>query len=407
MIAEAAALRAELEARNAELQMANEHLVMAAMQAEDRRQRMEEFLAMLAHELRNPLAPISTAAAILERSADDPAKVKWVHRVLRRQVVHLTRLLDDLLDASRVTRGKIVLKRAPVLLGTVIDAAVDETRLMVGEREQELVVAQADGDVTIDGDAVRLTQVVCNLLHNASKFTPTHGALRITTDVGPDVVTIHVTDNGAGISARALPHVFDLFAQGDASLSRSTGGLGIGLTVVRSIVELHGGSVSGRSDGPGLGSDFTVTLPLAPRGTAAQVTAAERPRQVTGRRIAVIDDNVDAAEAMAILLELAGHEVEVTHDGLAGLDLVVRARPDVVICDIGLPGIDGYEVARRVRAEMSDPPTLIALSGYGQREDRERSLDAGFVEHLVKPADPDDVLDCIERVAGKQDENRP
>ncbi len=354
---------------------------------------------MLAHELRNPLAPISTAAAILERSDCDPAKVKWVQNVLRRQVVHLTRLLDDLLDASRVTRGKIVLKRTPLLLGTVIDSAVDETRLMVGKREQELVVALADGDVTIDGDAVRLTQVVCNLLHNASKFTPTHGTLRITTDVGPDAVTIHVTDNGDGISAEALPHIFDLFTQGDASLSRTTGGLGIGLTVVRSIVELHGGSVSVRSDGPGRGSDFAVILPLAPRGTAASVTAADRPHHLTGHRIVVIDDNVDAASAMAILLELAGHEVEVAHDGLAGLGLVVRARPDVVICDIGLPGIDGFEVARRVLAEMSDPPLLIAVTGYGQLEDRERSKDAGFAAHLVKPVDPDRLLERIEELA--------
>ncbi|MEO5826390.1 MAG: ATP-binding protein [Gemmatimonadales bacterium] len=410
VIAEAVALRAELEARNAELQEANQHLVIAAMRAsdmaeaatraDDRRQRMEEFLAMLAHELRNPLAPISTATAILERSEGDPATVKWVQGVLRRQLVHLTRLLDDLLDASRVTRGKILLKRESVSLRSVVDAAVDETRSIVTERDQNLTVTLPDADATIDGDLVRLTQVVCNLLHNASKFTPTQGSLALTADVAADMVTVHVIDNGAGISAETLPLVFDLFSQGDHSLSRSAGGLGIGLTVVQSIVELHGGTVSVRSEGVGHGSEFVVTLPRAKRDAPLPVDDQGRPQVAqSGRRIVLIDDNVDAASAMSILLELAGHEVEVSHDGLKGFDCIVQKRPDVVVCDIGLPGIDGYEVARRVLSEIPEPPLLIAMTGYGQREDHERSLAAGFAAHLVKPVDPERVLACIEQLA--------
>ncbi len=354
---------------------------------------------MLAHELRNPLAPISTATAILERSEGDPATTKWVQGVLRRQLVHLTRLLDDLLDASRVTRGKIVLKKEPLLLREIIEAAVDETRPIVMEREHELTVTLPRNDLHVVGDQVRLTQVVCNLVHNAAKFTPPGGSVAISAEGDGESISLRVVDTGPGISPDALPRVFDLFSQGDDSLSRSAGGLGIGLTVVRSIVEMHGGTVSVESGGPDGGSTFTVRLPASARRetTDAEVEADARAHRMgSGRRIVLVDDNIDATTAMGILLELAGHHVEVAHDGLKGLECIIRTRPEVVICDIGLPGIDGYEVARRVRQELANPPVIIAITGYGQLEDHERSRSAGFAAHMVKPVDPDRLLERIE-----------
>ena len=359
----------------------------------------EEFLAMLAHEVRNPLAPIANAVAVLHGVTSDEPLLQWVHDVIRRQVTQLTRLVDELLDASRVTTGKVALHKRPISITRIVDQAVDAGRPQIEQCHQALTVALPSGPVYVDGDLTRLAQVLGNLLHNAARYTQEGGSIALSAAVNGESVIFRVTDNGRGISTEALPHIFDLFAHGDSSPISSPGGLGIGLTVARSIVELHGGTLAARSDGPGHGSEFTVTLPVSHGTPADGARGRHHPDTASTQahfRITLIDDDADSNIALGILLQRAGHEVSAALTGLAGLELVRQNRPHIVLCDIGLAGMDGYAVAARLREQALDPrPTAIAITGYGQPEDRARALAAGFDHHLVKPVDPDMLLRLI------------
>jgi PAS domain S-box-containing protein len=367
-----------------------------ALREADRRK--DEFLAMLAHELRNPLAPILHAVQILRRLEPATPEQAWCEEVIERQTAHLTRLVDDLLDISRITQGKVTLQREPVELAAIVGRAVETVRPFLEGRRHELVVDLPREPVVLEGDLVRLAQVLSNLLHNAGKYTPDGGRIELSAERRNGEALLRLRDNGIGIPAAKLPRVFDLFMQVDRSLSRSEGGLGVGLTLVRSLVEMHGGSIEAWSDGPGLGTEMTIRLPARIEPPAAAEALPAEPDQAPApdrRRILVVDDNQDSAESLALLLEIYGHEVQVAFTGPAALDRARTFLPDVVLLDIGLPGMDGYEVARQLRAER-DGCRLVALTGYGQDEDRRRSREAGFDHHLIKPVD----LEALVRVLG-------
>jgi two-component system CheB/CheR fusion protein len=361
--------------------------------------RKDEFLAMLAHELRNPLAPIRNASQLLKRLGPPVPELQWARDVIDRQAEHLGRLVDDLLDVSRITQGKITLRKEKVDLIGAIGRALEACRPLIDARGQRLNVSLPDSALPVEGDPTRLTQVVANLLNNAAKFTPEGGLIWLTAESVAGEVVLRVRDTGAGIAADLLPHVFDLFRQADRSLDRSQGGLGVGLTLVRSLLDLHGGSVEAFSEGPEQGSEFVVRLPALatqelPR-PAAPVTASD-VRPTAAYRILVVDDNVDSAESIGLLLELNAHHVRLAHDGPTALEVATSFRPEVIVLDIGLPGMDGYEVARRLRSGSATRDVLlIALTGYGQAEDRLRSHAAGFDHHLVKPVDTDLLQDLI------------
>jgi signal transduction histidine kinase/CheY-like chemotaxis protein len=380
----------ELHTANEELQSMNDELearVAELGDAAEASRHKDDFLAMLAHELRNPLAPIVSAMHVLRLHPEDAQRVQQAREVVERQVGHQARLLDDLLDVSRITRGKIDLRKTPVDLATVVADAVETARPLIDERGHSLTVQVPERPVDVHADATRLGQVIANLLNNAAKFTDPGGAIAVTLATDDTDAIVSVRDTGHGIPPEMQAHVFDLFTQVDPSLARSQGGLGIGLTLVRRIVEMHGGRVELRSEGRGQGTEFTVRVPLErpiePAGDAV-VTAP-----MTARHILIIEDNVDAREMLRVSLELEGHRVEATDDGLRGVEMALALRPDVVLVDIGLPGLDGYGVAARLRAARGRDVVLIALTGYGQPDDRERTRHAGFDAHVVKPVDPD------------------
>jgi PAS domain S-box-containing protein len=351
-----------------------------------------EFLAMLAHELRNPLAPIRNAVQILKMPTADRRTVEQTREMMERQLAHLVRLVDDLLDVSRIMRGKISLDRHPVDLASVVGRAVETAQPAIDAHGHELTVTLPDRPILLDADVVRLAQVLSNLLANAAKYTERAGRISLTASAEGDDVVIGVKDTGVGIAPDLLPRVFDLFVQAERSLARSNGGLGVGLTLVKRLVEMHGGTVAAHSEGLGRGSEFVVRLPalrkLPARGEgdpAGQPAVPEGGR----RRVLVVDDNVDAADSAAMLLRLWGHQVRTVYDGLAVLQAVRDFQPDVILLDIGLPGMTGYEVAQQLRAQPNlESVVLAAMTGYGQEEDRRRSKAAGFNHHLVKPLDP-------------------
>jgi PAS domain S-box-containing protein len=356
---------------------------------EESNKRINEFLAMLAHELRNPLAPIRNAITVMHRTGATTEQTEWARGVIDRQITHLTRLVDDLLDMSRITTGKITLCREPVDLREAVARAVEATRPLVEARKQHLEVRVPDSPVVVTGDITRLTQVTLNLLNNAAKYTPEGGSIRIDVVRKTELATICVGDNGIGIPADLLPSVFDLFAQGQRSLDRAEGGLGIGLTLVRRLVEMHGGGVNAASKGLNQGSEFTVTLPLALEAAHSPPTDDDKVASAAPRRILVVDDNADSAESMAMLLQLSGHDSRTAADGPSALDAVVRFRPDLVLLDLGLPGMSGFEVAAKMREmEGVRHVPIVAMTGYGQDEDRRRTRAAGFAAHLIKPVDP-------------------
>ena len=365
----------------------------------DADRRKDEFLAMLAHELRNPLAPISTAAHLLRLAGGDSAPVREAGEVIARQVGHLTRLVDDLLDVSRVTRGLVQLERAPVDLRAVVATAVEQAQPLLQARRHQLRTLIGHGPFVVDGDFHRLVQVVSNLLNNAAKYTPQGGTIDVRLDAGDGQALLDVVDNGIGIAPDTLGHVFDLFAQAERTPDRSQGGLGIGLSLVRSLVQLHGGDVRADSAGRHQGATFTITLPL----TDEVERPAPTPQPGTptgGLRILIVDDNVDAASTLAEVLALDGHRVETADDGAAALE-AARAGPwDALILDIGLPDMTGYELAGRLREHPeAGSATFIALTGYGQVHDRVISRTAGFDHHLVKPADIAQLLDILAGIA--------
>jgi PAS domain S-box-containing protein len=359
--------------------------VLARRQLETADRQKDEFLAMLAHELRNPLAPIRSAADVLARTSGTAPHVQTAVDVVQRQVGILVRLVDDLLDVSRITQGRIELKRKPIKLADVIAQAVETVDPLIKERRHRLSVT-SHGTLRVNGDSARLVQCVANVLTNAAKYTDADGEIRIESRADRGQAVLVITDNGVGIAAELLPHLFDLFVQSARTLDRSQGGLGIGLSVVKRLVEMHGGEVSASSGGVGLGATFEIRLPLAAaQGEVAQPAVQEIPSK---RRVLVVDDNADAANTLAMLLNLDGHEVRAVYSARTAFDEVQGFEPDVVLLDIGLPEMDGYEVARRIREQPAlSGLRLVALTGYGQAEDKQRTQAAGFDDHLVKPVE--------------------
>jgi PAS domain S-box-containing protein len=376
---------AEDLARRAALAVENARLYRRAQEADRRK---DEFLAMLGHELRNPLGAISAAIEVLDtRSASDDPDTQQ-RAIIGRQARQLSRLVDDLLDVARVTSGKITLQRQPVDLCTVARRSLEALRTAIEVQKHEVALSTAADSVTVDGDGVRLEQVVINLIDNAIKYTPPGGHIHVSVATVAGEGVIRVGDTGIGIAAEALPSIFGLFAQAPESQASAPGGLGLGLALVRTLVELHGGRVSAHSEGNGQGSEFVVRLPLA-RAIAEPAPEVRREARGRARRVLVVDDNADGREALRALLEVWGHEVEVAEDGEQGIELALARPPDVGLIDIGLPGIDGYELARKVRAARGGAGVyLVALTGYGRAEDRRLALEAGFDAHLVKPIDP-------------------
>jgi PAS domain S-box-containing protein len=360
----------------------------AALRDADRRK--DEFLAILAHELRNPLAPIRNSLHMLRLMQSEDTSTRRVGEMLERQVDHMVRLVDDLLEVSRITRGKIELRKEAVEVSAVICSAVETSQPLIEAAGHQLALAIPPERLVVDGDPVRLSQVLANLINNAAKFTDAGGQIWVSARKDGDEVVISVKDNGCGMPEDRLPHVFELFTQVDRQRSRSQGGLGIGLALVKSLVEMHGGSVQALSGGLGTGSEFMIRLPLVLDARAAKPVGREKPSsQALGRRrILVVDDNRDAAEIMAMLLKVLGAEVQSVFGGQEAIDAMETYRPDVVLMDIGMPEMDGFEAARRIRQHADyDHVTLIALTGWGQDEDRRRSHAAGFDYHLTKPAD--------------------
>lgn len=384
----ARSLAESLDAARAKLASLNSRL-----QQQDRRK--DEFLAMLAHELRNPLAPISAAVEVLLRRGGAPSREQL--DMMSRQVHQLARLIEDLLDVARINRGRIALRRQPMRLGDAIDEAVEEARPIIRRRRHTLEIEKPDEPLWIYGDAVRVTQIVSNLLHNAAKFTQPGGELRVELRADAEDAVIQVIDDGAGMSAATLAAAFDPFRQGFDTADRPQAGLGLGLSLVRSLVDLHDGRVDAESEGAGKGTTLSVRLPLieppareeAPERVVSAPTAA-------ARRVLVVDDNRDAAEALSALLELHGHRPEVVHSGLAALEMAADMEFDLVLLDIGLPGMDGYEAARRLRRLLPSEARIVAVTGYGSDRDRERSSQAGIHAHLVKPLDPGDLYRLLE-----------
>jgi PAS domain S-box-containing protein len=361
--------------------------------------RKDEFLAMLGHELRNPLAPIRTALHVMRMSGASAAAVEQARQMTERQVGHLVRLVDDLLDVSRIMRGRIDLRKEPVEVAAVVAQAVETAQPMLDARGQELVLSLPPEPLRLEADPARLAQVVGNLLHNAAKFSERPGRVWLSAQREGDEIVLRVRDEGTGIRADLLPHIFDLFIQGDHSLERSRGGLGIGLTVVRRLVELHGGRITAHSEGPDKGSEFVLRLPASrePAGRGPGAEGQGTALTAVARRVLVVDDNVDAAESMAMLLRLAGHDVRVAYNGPEALAVAEGSHPEVVLLDIGLPGMSGYDVAQQWRQQPAFRDTvLIAVTGYGQEDDRRRSHEAGFDYHLTKPVDADGLRRVLE-----------
>ena len=383
-----AALRSR--SRQYELRADLEERERVAQRLKEADRRKDEFLAMLAHELRNPLAPIRNSLHILRLTSGQNPAAQRLGEMMERQVNHMVRLVDDLLEVSRITRGKIELRPERVELSAVLEHAVETSRPLIEAGGHRLTVTLPDDSLTLKGDPVRLAQVFANLLNNAAKFMDAGGQIWLTARRQDQAVVVSVRDQGLGIPPELLPRVFDMFTQGDRTAGRPRGGLGIGLTLVKSLIELHGGKVHAHSAGKGRGSEFVVTLPLF-RGPASDPTdrLEARPARLTLiRRVLVVDDNRDAADSLALLLHLMSIDVHVVYDGLEALEAVGSYRPAVVLLDLGMPGIDGWEVARRIRQrpELS-AIKLVALTGWGQEEDLLRSRAAGFDAHLVKPVE--------------------
>jgi CheY-like chemotaxis protein len=362
----------------------------------------DEFLAMLGHELRNPLAPILTALQLMTLRGDGSAVKE--RTVIDRQVRHLVRLVDDLLDVSRIARGKIDLRRQIVEIGDVVAAAVETTSPLLEGRHHHLAVDVPRVGLLVSGDVTRLTQVVVNVLSNAAKYTEPGGRLTVACHGRDSQVELRITDSGVGISTEMLPRVFELFTQERQTLDRAQGGLGLGLTIAKSLVELHDGTIQAHSEGHGKGSEFVIRFPMVSEAStsAAASTSANAPHLSTirtGRRILVVDDNVDAARLTAEALEAIGHDTRVAFDGPAALEIAATFHPDLALLDLGLPLMDGYELAQQLGADAGDRrPLLVAVTGYGQASDRDRTTAAGFHGHVVKPVDLTQLMALLERL---------
>jgi PAS domain S-box-containing protein len=359
------------------------------------------FLAMLAHELRNPLAPVRNGLQILNMNGITPDVARQVRGMMERQVQHLARLVDDLLDVSRLLSDKVELLKETVDVADLCRQAAETVQPSAAAKGQDLRVTLPASPLRVDGDLIRLAQMLSNLMSNASKYTDKGGRIWLSAEREGDEAVLRVRDTGAGMDAELLPHVFDLFVQADASLARTQGGLGVGLTLVKKVAELHGGSVLATSPGPGLGSEFVVRLPAVPEPKPDPADARPAPpagRAGAARRVLVVDDIKDVADSTAMYLRIAGHQVEVAYDGQTALDVAAAFRPDVVLLDIGLPGMSGYDVAKQLRSRPGGRElAIVAITGYGRDEDRRRAEEAGFDHHFIKPVDPADVQALLSR----------
>ena len=360
--------------------------------------RKDEFLAMLAHELRNPLAPLRTAIALMQKDEPLQGREHELIGLMQRQVEHMTHIVDDLLEVSRITQGRIALKREPILVGTAVYHAVEAVAGMAQARSQHIHVEVPDATNWICGDVTRVSQILVNILNNASKYTPEGGSINVTARADDMWVSIVIEDTGSGISPELLPKIFDLFSQGERTLDRSEGGLGIGLSLVKKLVEMHDGRISVESPGPGLGTTVTVDLPRLHHRephSGATLSVLDAPDEAAVRRVLIVDDNRDAADSLAMLCETENHVTRVAYSSAEALEAAQEFRPDVALLDIGLPGMDGYELARRLRHKGDTTPLLIAITGYGQAEDRLRAQAAGFDLHFVKPVNVESLLKAL------------
>jgi signal transduction histidine kinase/CheY-like chemotaxis protein len=377
----------------------------ARVQAERLSHTKDEFLAMLAHELRNPLAPISSSASLLSMQFQDEPRIRQTSTIISRQVRHMSRLIDDLLDVSRVTRGLVKLQLGVVDFRDIVGGALDQARPLLGEKEHQVVVTLPEQPVYVRGDQTRLVQSVANILNNAAKYTPKAGSIALRLDSGDGRMLLTVRDNGSGMPPELVPNVFDLFTQGARTLARSQGGLGLGLTLVKRLVELHEGQVSAASSGVGQGSTFTLALPCvqplpdAAGAGAGPQDALEGAPLARPLHLVLVDDNADAVDSLATLLTVQGYRTAVEYDARSGLRRARAERPDAMLVDIGLPDIDGYQLAQQLRAMPETSNTvLVAITGYGQAKDRERAIAAGFAHHLVKPVDMTALMRVLESV---------
>lgn len=394
---QARSLNAALDANRRELQKAfgllEKELAVrreAEKKLRETDRKKDEFLAMLAHELRNPLAPINMAAQLIKLPSSAPRQIEQASQIITRQVAHMTSLLDDLLDVSRVTRGKIVLAKEPVDVKGVIADAIEQSKSIVQQKQHQLDVHLTGETVYVDGDKTRLVQIIANILVNAAKYTPSQGSLDLRVEATDEEVLIRISDNGIGIDDELMPHLFELFTQAPRSSARSQGGLGIGLALVKSLVELHEGSVSAHSRGLNLGSEFSVRLPRYKHSLQLSVSNVKNHALVYegALSILVVDDNVDAANTLAAVMESTGHTVLTGHSGKEAIELATSQGFDVLFLDIGLPDMDGYELAKKIREiKGCEGAVLVALTGYGQPQDKELASEAGFDVHLTKPAD--------------------
>ncbi len=385
---------AELVRLEQELRLKVEELAVA-----DRRK--DEFLATLAHELRNPLAPLRHALQLLHLAEDNPDLNRKARGVMERQLAQMVRLIDDLLDVSRITRNKLQLRKERIELATAVQSALEAIRPLVETAGHEITVALPPEPVHLDADLTRLTQIFTNLLNNAVKYTEAGGHIRLAAERQGDEVVVSIRDTGIGISAEHLPHLFEMFSQVAPALERSTGGLGIGLALVRGLVGLHGGSVAAHSAGLGHGSELVVRLPVAaaPAPAPSQPGAEQHSPSGARRRILIADDNLDSVEVLSLVLEHAGYEVRMAHDGPEAVQAAATFRPDVALLDIGMPGLNGYEAARRIREQPGGwDMVLVAITGWGQADDKRRAREAGFDHHLTKPVDPADLQKLLASV---------
>ena len=389
----------ELLERTEVLEAAQQQLRAAEQTLREADQRKDQFLATLAHELRNPLAPIRNAVQILRAQAAPDTPSRDLQEIIDRQIGQMARLVDDLLDINRISRGKLELRTAPVTLEQVIQGAVETSRPLIDLHQHRLEVSLPEEPLVLDGDLTRLSQVFANLLNNAAKFTQGSGRIQLSAErIGYEVM-VSIIDSGVGIPTSQMANIFELFSQGGVEKGSMGGGLGIGLSLVKQLVELHHGRVTARSEGTGRGSEFRVYLPLASEQqlpAASQPSAQKRDSVATPLRILVVDDSEDAAHTLATLLEISGYEMHIAHDGEQALAVAESCRPDVVLLDIGMPKLNGYEVCRRFRElDWGRRMIVIALTGWGQDQDRQRTADAGFNHHLVKPADPAALLQML------------
>ena len=376
-----------------------EELQGAQQALRDAARNKDEFLATLAHELRNPLAPIRNAVQILKEAGPPTPELQWARSVIDRQVQLMARLLEDLLDVSRISRNQLELRKERVDLAAVMEAAVETSRPVIEAGRHELTIALPPTPIRLEADPVRLAQVFANILNNAAKYSDDGGRIWVTAErQGPNVI-VSVKDRGIGISAEMLPHIFEIFSQATSALVRSQGGVGIGLSLAKGLVELHGGRIDARSGGLGHGSEFVVSLPVA---VEAPVAEPARPCEENGQApipkccVLIVDDNRDSADTLAMLLRVLGHEVRTAYDGEQGIQAAEALRPDVALLDIGMPGLNGYDACRRIREQpWGKGILLIALTGWGQEEDRRRTEEAGFNRHLVKPVDPAALVDLL------------